>query len=87
MQRWCRRCSGAGVQEVQEVQACSSGSVCFSTPMMKGVGVWLTKVSGSGCSAAGRKGMKTPAKESGESRWQSAAATGMSLETCVGVSE
>eukprot|EP00964_Phaeocystis_antarctica_P049938 scaffold28926_cov63-Phaeocystis_antarctica.AAC.6 len=59
----------------------SKGRVWASTPMMKGVGVWLTSVSGSGWRAAGRNGMKTPEKDRGESRWHSAAETGRRLAT------
>ena len=52
-----------------------------SIPMMNGVGVWLISVAGSRCRHAGRKGMKIPANDNGERRWERAAAAGSSLAT------
>ena len=52
-----------------------------SIPMMNGVGVWLISVAGSRCRHAGRKGMKIPANDNGERRWERAAAAGSSFAT------
>ena len=52
-----------------------------SIPMMNGVGVWLISVAGSRCRHAGRKGMKIPANDNGDRRWERAAAAGSSLAT------